>query len=92
MDKKLISYIGLAQRANDVIYGEDQIKEKLKLVKVILVDSNAPDKFKERVLAKFSNQQIFVIENLQQALHKDNVNIVGIKNEELSKVINNLLR
>jgi len=92
MDKKIFSYIGLAQRANDVIYGEDQIKEKIKFIKVILVDSNATDKFKERVLSKFNGNQVFIVEKLQQALHKDNVNIIGIKNDELSKVIINLLR
>jgi len=89
---KIASYIGLAQRANDVIYGEDQIKEKIKLVKIVLIDINASDKFKERVIKKFDNVATFLIKDLNDLIHKDNVKIIGIKNEELSKAIINNMR
>lgn len=34
-------YIGLAQRANAVLYGEDIILERIKFAKVVLIDSDA---------------------------------------------------
>ncbi|MDE5601968.1 MAG: hypothetical protein K2J16_05665 [Clostridia bacterium] len=89
---KLASYIGLAQRANGVLYGEDIITERIKLAKVVLIDGSATDKYKERLTAKIKSCPVFTVDSLRQALHKDNVNAVAITNGELAKVIIDLLR
>lgn len=93
MNKKNVApYVGLAQRANAVIYGEDIISEKIDKVKVILLDSNAPKKYKDRLLTKFSDYPLFVIDNLEEAVHKDNVYSIAILNETLANTIISILR
>lgn len=89
---KFAAYVGLAQRANAVLYGEDIIGEKLKSVKLVLVSNEASEKYKERVLNKFCDKNTFVAEGLAQALHRDNVNAVGITNAELANAIIDVLR
>ena len=76
-------YIGLAQRANAVLYGEDIILERIKFAKVVLIDSDASDKYKERV---------YITANLKTALHKDGVNSVAVTNDNLANAIIEILR
>lgn len=52
MTDKIKAYIGLAQRANAVLYGEDIICEKKRLAKVVLVSSTAGDKYRDRIAKK----------------------------------------
>jgi len=85
-------YIGLAQRANAVLYGEDIILEKLKYAKVVIVDATASDKYIARLQSKITNCPFFVADGLKEALHKDNVNAVAIINESLANAIIQLLR
>lgn len=96
MDKasfdKISSYIGLAQRAGAVLYGEDMIESKLKSAKLVLIDSNAPEKYSLRLQKKFGGLPIFQIEGLQDALHRKNVNAVALTNESLAKTIIDILR
>lgn len=89
---KLASYIGLAQRANAVLYGEDMIEGRIKYVKVVLIDSQASDKYKERLKNKICSRPVYIADGLRQALHRDNVNSVAVVNSELAKVIIELLR
>lgn len=92
MDSKIASYIGLAQRAGNVVYGEDQIVEKSKKIKVILIDNTATDTFKTRINIKCVQNETFVIEGLKDALHREQVFAIGITNVELAKAIINQLR
>lgn len=92
MTDKIVSYIGLAQRANGVLYGEDIIVEKLRLAKVVLIDSAASNKYKERMEYKCGNCPCFVLDNLGQALHRNNVKAVAVTNDGLAKAIIDLLR
>lgn len=92
MNNKLNSYIGLAQRANAVLYGEDIISEKIRLAKIVLIAQEASDKYKERLKFKFQDKEVFIVEGLLEALHRDNVKAVAIVNEELAKAISNVLR
>lgn len=89
---KFASYIGLAQRANGVLYGEDIILERIKSAKVVLIDSGATDKYKDRLTSKIKSCPVYTVDGLRQALHKDNVNAVAIVHDELAKVILDLLR
>ena len=96
MDKesfdKIASYIGLAQRAGAVLYGEDMIEEKLKSAKLVLVDSKAPEKYSSRVQKKSSSLPFFKLDGLRDALHRENVNAIALTNEHLANAIIDILR
>lgn len=92
MIDKTKAYIGLAQRANAVLYGEDIICEKLHLVKVVLVSSSSGDKYKERIAKRTADCPIFFVDNLCEALHRDGVKAIAVTNETLANAIIGLLR
>ncbi len=85
-------YIGLAQRANAVLYGEDIILERIKFAKVVLIDSDASDKYKERLLKKIKGCPVYITANLKTALHKDGGNSVAVTNDNLANAIIEILR
>lgn len=89
---KLKSYVGLAQRANAVLYGEDAIEEKQRLAKVVLLSSCASEKYRERVKNKIKTCPLFEVDCLQECLHRDNVLAVAITNVNLANEIIALLR
>ena len=89
---KISSYVGLAQRAGAVLYGEDAIEDKIKSAKIVLIDTEAPEKYTARLQTKFSSLPLFRIEGLRKALHRENVNAVAIVNENLAQAILNILR
>ena len=92
MTDKLKSYIGLAQRAGCVLYGEDIICEMKKQAKVVLLSADASDKYKERMLTKLSDRPVYVVDGLCEALHRDGVNAVAVSNDGLANAIISLLR
>lgn len=87
IDAKLAAYIGLAQRAGSVAYGEDRIGEKMSKIKIVLVDGAAPEKYVKRLKNKVANAPVAVIDGLKDALHRDNVYAVGIENADLASAI-----
>ncbi len=92
LNKKAISYVGLAQRAGGALYGEDIILERIRYSKVVLIDGGATEKYKRRLTEKITVCPVYIVDNLKSALHKDNVNAVAITNAELAKAIIDLLR
>ena len=90
--EKVAAYIGLAQRAGAVLYGEDAIEDKFKTAKVVLVDNAASEKYTARIHKKFDALPVFELEGLRKALHKDAVNAVAVTNENLAKAIIDILR
>ena len=92
MTEKLASYIGLAQRAGGVLYGEDIIVERQGSVKLVLVDALAPEKYVERLKRRLAARDIYIIEGLRSALHRENVNAVAIVNAELANAISAIVR
>ena len=60
--------------------------------KVVLIDSDAPEKYTNRLKTKFDCLTIFQIEGLRKALHRDNVNAIAITNENLATAITDILR
>lgn len=89
---KIAPYIGLAQRAGSVLYGEDIIVEKLRWVKVVLIEAAADDKYKLRLKNRCGELPCFETEGLAIALHRENVKAVAVTNEQLANAIINLLR
>ncbi len=92
MNRTMLSkYLGLAMKAGAVLFGEDIIMEKLRYAKVVLIDANASDKYKERLLKKTEKIPTFQCD-LKSELQKDNVKAVAIINDGLAKAIINLMR
>lgn len=91
MQSKVASYIGLAQRMGSVIYGEDKICE-FKGRMIVLIDSSSPEKYVLRLKRRLEGKELYIVDGLKEALHKDNVYAVAILNGELIKVISELLR
>lgn len=89
---KIKSYIGLAQRANAVLYGEDIIMEKVRLAKVVLISAAATEKYQQRLMSKLISCPVFVLDDLQECLHRDRVNAIAITNDNLAKQIIALMR
>lgn len=89
---KIASYIGLAQRSGSVLYGEERIAENTKKCLLILVDRNAPEKYKNRLRNLAGDIPCFDTEDLAQTTHRDNVKAIGIVNPNLAEAIINLLR
>ena len=92
MTDKLASYIGLAQRAGAVLYGEDIMVERKRLIKVALIDSAATEKYRQRLSRRLDGHEIFEVDELCAALHREGVNAVGITNDGLANAIISLLR
>lgn len=94
VDKKVASYIGLAQRAGAVLYGYDLIAERLSKAKLVLIDSRAPQKFSQKLKAKCDGKQlpVFVIDKLKENAHKDNIYAISVTSDSLAEAIINLLR
>lgn len=92
MKDKLASYIGLAQRAGAVLYGEDIIVENSRKVKLVLIDASASEKYIARLTTRLAGSNVYVIEGLRDALHRDEVNAVGISNDSLANAISAIVR
>lgn len=90
--QKVASYIGLAQRAGAVVYGEDLIEKHQKTAVIILMDSAASEKYINRLKTKFSTLPIYVFDGLRKALHRESVNAIAITSENLAKAITDILR
>ncbi len=91
-DGKISAYVGLAMRANSVLFGEDIICERNKYIKLVLIDSSASDKYVERLSKKLKDYPIFVLDGLRQAVHRDSVNAIAVTNENLANAIIEILR
>ena len=74
------------------MYGEDIICEKKRLAKVVLVSSNAGDKYSDRIAKKMADCPVFIVDNLCEALHRDGVKSIAVSNEALANAIISLLR
>ncbi len=92
VDAKIKSYVGLAQRANAVLYGEDIIMEKVRLAKVVLISASASQKYQDRLKSRLTTCPVFILDDLQECLHRDKVNAIAITNENLAKQIIALMR
>ncbi len=82
---EILSLLGLSQRANKVLYGENLI-DNMGKVKLLFLGKDASDKTKERFLKKCRYYEIpflesYESEELSRAIGKRNVKIIGITDE-----------
>ena len=93
MTEKISSYIGLAQRAGAVIYGEDNIEKVLPKLFLVLIDASAGDKYTDRLTKKCQGVcPTLAADSLESALHRGGVKAIGILNASLANQIIALLR
>lgn len=93
MTDKVAAYIGFAQRAGAVKYGEDMICENSGSVKAVLIDPAAPEKYTARLQKRMSGKcPTFVYDGLKDATRRDNCYAIGITNDSLAKAIIESLR
>lgn len=92
MNTKIASYVGLAMRSGNALLGEDIICERLSLVKVVLIDADAPEKYRERLKRKLDGIPVYIVDNLAEATHRDAVKALAVTNVNLANAIINILR
>lgn len=89
---EIASYVGFAQRSGAVIYGADRITEKRASPLVVLIDADAPEKFRSALKAKCKSTPCFEVEELPLATHRDNVKAIAVTDASLAGAIINLMR
>ena len=88
--KKIISYIGFAKKSNNILVGQSQIKHTKKSIHVILVCNTASDNLKnlaKNVANKHNCEWITTKINLSELTNLQDIKIVAITDESLSKAI-----
>ena len=94
MELEVSRYIGLAQKANQIVYGLDNLK-KAENVHLILVCCTALEKMYEELIyiSQKNNIPIHKMEyiTLDQILHTQNCKVVGITNNHLATQIEYIL-
>lgn len=85
-------YVGFAQRKGSVLYGADRIAERRKQALVVLVDADAPEKFREGLKRKCGDAPVLEVECLAAATHRDNVKAIAVTDSSLAAAIINLTR
>lgn len=90
---KIISYIGFAIKSNNCIAGQTPLKKTKKQLNLIICCNTASDNLKNlaKNLANKNNCELIITSiPLETLTHIDNIKIIGITDESLSKsIINN---
>ena len=92
MDRaKIKNYLGIAQQGGYVIYGGETLEDYNKKLYLVLCDRNAGKtslKLAERLKDRY---KVTFIEDLSTLVNKTNCKIIGIKNKNLSEIIERML-
>lgn len=87
---KIISYLGFAQKSNSCIMGQTALKKCKKQLFLIIVCNTASDNLKNlaKNLANKHNCEFMISKiNLSEMIKFDDVKIIGLTDENLSKAI-----
>ena len=92
-NQQISGYINICRKAGYLIIGADKLKGYDKKLYLVLFDSSA-QKNTIKVIEELKNKDIAIIEvdNLESLTSIKNCKIVGIKNKNLSDIIQNLLK
>lgn len=90
---KIQGYLNITRKGGYLIIGSDALKDYNKKIYLIIYDKSA-QKNTMKVVEKFKESQISIIEvdNLEELTSIKNCKIIGIKNKNLSVLIENLLK
>ncbi|MBQ8615046.1 MAG: hypothetical protein IJ415_00540 [Clostridia bacterium] len=87
---KIISYLGFAQRSNNCVMGQTALKKCLKQLHLVIVCDTASLNLKnlaKNLANKHKCELIISQVELKTLLNKNDIKIVGITDENLSKAI-----
>ena len=89
---KIISYLGFAQKSNNCITGQTALKKTTKKLHLIMVCATASDNLKnlgKNLAVKHQCECIILNINLTELIRLDEIKILGLTDENLSKAIIN---
>lgn len=88
---KIISYLGFAQKSNNLVTGQTALRKSNKKFRLIIVCESASENLKNlaKNLANKHNCEFIVLDNLDGLLHIKDIKIIGLTEENLSKAILN---
>ena len=87
---KIISYLGFAQKSNNCITGQTALKKTIKQLHLIIVCVSASENLKNlaKNIANKHNCELIISKiELSQLIRFDDIKILGITDENLSKAI-----
>jgi len=87
---KIISYIGFANKSNNLVVGQTPIKRCTKQLHLILVCNSASDNLKnlaKNTAIKHDCEVIITKPNLSELANLKDIKIIGLTDENLSKAI-----
>ena len=97
--KKIIGLLGLSARARKISFGADatELEIENKKVKLVIVTTDASDRSKRRFTEKCNEYNIPIIiygtiEEISNAIGKQNKAIIGIKDENIAEEIKKIIR
>lgn len=93
MNNLIKTYVGFSIKSNNVVIGQDQLKNTNKKVKLIMICPTASNNLVDlatRLAEKFDCKLIETDENLENYVFKENCKLIGLTNESLVKAILNV--
>ena len=87
--KKIISYLGFAQKAGKIIYGADNVLKKKKLYPLVIICSSASDRTKKDIASFCGNAPLVEVEDLSSLMNKNGVKVVAVTDFNLAAAIVN---
>ena len=87
---KIISYLGFAQKSNNLITGQTALKKTMKSLKLIMVCNSASENLKDlakNLAIKHNCEMIVSRIELGELIKINDIKIIGIIDENLSKAI-----
>ncbi len=88
--KKIISYLGFAKKSNSCITGQTALKKNKKQLYLVLTDNTASDNLKnlaKNLAVRHSCKYIVCETNLEELINQENIKILGLTDENLSRAI-----
>ena len=89
---KIISYMGFAQKSNNLIVGQTALKKTTKQLHLIIVCDSASQNLKDlakNIATKHKCELIISSVELSDLIQFNDVKIIGLTDENLSKAIQN---
>lgn len=87
---KIKSYLGFAIKSKNILIGQTQLKLNKKPLSLVMVCNSASNNLKDlakHVANKFNAELIITKPILSEITNLDNIKIIGITDENLSKAI-----
>lgn len=87
---KIISYLGFAQKSNNCITGQTALKKNKKDLYLIVVCATASENLKnlaKNLATRHKCEYVVSQFKLEELLHLNDIKIVGIADESLSKAL-----